>query len=719
MLTLAPLLVVGIGALVALVLGPRRHKASREPWLMFAWAGGLFLLGTLVREWSQSRSGWVGFSGAIFTVPGYIIMIIALLVLVHGRRAISGEAGIDLSIIGLGAGLATVLLLAMPAAVLSNRPAGLGAIAAAYPLFDLVILLLLVGLAFATKVRNASFLLLGGFLVMLLAGDLAYDCYRAMGDVIVPDWADGPYVLAFAMIGLAALHPSMRTLGAASPVPVQAWSWPRVLLLAPAMLFPFALVAVRPLGDTGIVVALAGGVMLGLVILRAVRAVHDHESAQRRAEHRATHDELSGLPNRTMVVRHIRQRLKDGVRPGARLWLLFLDFDGFKLINEIWGHAAGDRVIAQVADRLRASVPERVLVARMGGDEFVVVEVCDEAAAISRVAGVLDLFAAPVSLGQEAETKVTASIGIAAADPGVDPAGAAEDLLREADTAMYRAKAAGPGRWAVFDAEMHQEVRVRVDTEHALRRALAEGDVYLAYQPIVDLRSGQLLGAEALARWRHPERGDVSPAEFVPVAEASGLIGPLGQQMIDGSLSQLAKWRRAGDVPDDFWLSVNLSAQQLRDGSLAEVVGASLRRHRVPADRIVLEITESVMIEPSAPADDMLFRLRGLGVRLVVDDFGTGYSALSYLRRYPVTGVKIDRSFTQKMGESRKDEDIVRAVVGLGEAMRLSVIAEGVETPEQRDVLDGLGVTLGQGYLWGRPEPPAEFGRHWSGRGPA
>ena len=286
--------------------------------------------------------------------------------------------------------------------------------------------------------------------------------------------------------------------------------------------------------------------------------------------------------------------------------------------------------------------------------------------------------------------------------------------MREADTAMYQAKSEGPGKWTVFDASMHERVKERVEIEYALRQAIASHELSLVYQPIVDLQTGRTVGAEALARWRHPVRGEISPIMFVPVAEAAGLMGRFGRWVIDEGLRQLAQWRHDGVVTDDFWLSVNVSPRQLRDSMLPHTVREVMVHHGVPAGALVLEITESVMIEPWTLIDQVLLDLRALGLRIVVDDFGTGYSALGYLRRHPVTGVKIDRAFVAGLGSSAEDEAIVRAVVAMSGAMSLTVVAEGIETPAQHEVLTGLGVLLGQGYLWSPPLPPGEFVARWS-----
>lgn len=291
--------------------------------------------------------------------------------------------------------------------------------------------------------------------------------------------------------------------------------------------------------------------------------------------------------------------------------------------------------------------------------------------------------------------------------------------MRDADTAMYRAKAEGRRCRVVFDPSMRRQVRERVELEQALRRALARGELRMVYQPIVRLSDGVLAGAEALMRWEHPERGPVPPATFIPIAEEAGLIGEMGDWALRQALVATADWRRERLVADDFWMSVNASPRQLRDDRMLHAVRDALATSGLPPAALVLEITESVMLDESAATERVLAQLRALGVRLVVDDFGTGFSALGYLRRHPVTGVKIDRGFVDGLGRDAEDEEIVRAVVAMSSALGLSVVAEGVETVVQRNMLGVLGVSLGQGWLWGRAVPPEEFVQRHGAGGPA
>jgi EAL domain-containing protein (putative c-di-GMP-specific phosphodiesterase class I) len=305
---------------------------------------------------------------------------------------------------------------------------------------------------------------------------------------------------------------------------------------------------------------------------------------------------------------------------------------------------------------------------------------------------------------------ISASIGVAHSAGTMT----AEDLLRDADIAMYQAKASGRDAWKVFDPEMRDKIKERIDTDVALREALHTGQLELAYQPIVRIATGEITGAEALIRWNHPTEGCVPPSRLISVAEESGLIVEIGQWVIREAITQLATWRALGHVASDFVLSFNVSPRQLRDPQLAAELAEMLATSGVPGEQLVVELTESVMIDTANGAAQAMDQLRSLGVRLVVDDFGTGFSALGYLRKYPLNGVKIDRSFVAGLGSQSEDQAIVHAVVAMSAALRLGVVAEGIEKPEQRDMLHSLGVIYGQGWLWGAAVDAQTFTQQWS-----
>jgi diguanylate cyclase len=508
------------------------------------------------------------------------------------------------------------------------------------------------------------------------------------------------------LLGAAAAHPSMATLTETQEKPVQAWSRPRLALLVSAVLAPAAVVVGWAHSATASWVgATSGALVTLLILLRAVRAVRGHVRAQEGLRYQATRDSLTGLANRPHLVERVDALIRRTELSGGHVDLLFLDIDGFKLVNDSWGHHMGDRVLVAAANRLREIVEPSDVLARIGGDEFVLVRFIGPDGGKDGqllAAEVIDAFRWPLPVGENSLV-TTVSVGLARS---VFPA-TAESLLRDADTAMYRAKDAGRNRCVMFDSTMRDSVRARVETELALRHALDRDQLVLHYQPIVDLADGSLAGFEALLRWAHPGKGMVSPLDFIPVAEETGLIVEIGEWVVAEAVGQLSSWRRSGRLPAgrELFMSVNVSARQLHEPGLVDHVEAQLARHGVPAHLLVLELTESAMMADQENSGVMLRQLRDLGVLLSVDDFGTGYSSLGHLRKFPVGKVKVDRSFVAGIEHDADDEEIVRAIVGMSLAMRLEVVAEGIETEGQRRLLHRLGVPLGQGWLFGRPVP--------------
>lgn len=419
--------------------------------------------------------------------------------------------------------------------------------------------------------------------------------------------------------------------------------------------------------------------------------------------HQALHDPLTGLPNRTLFVDRLHLALAQCERRGSAVAVLFMDIDNFKVINDSLGHTAGDQILSAASDRLAQTLRPGDTIARFGGDEFVII--CDglsdpdEAARIAQrtIAELSRPFALAAS-----EHVVSASIGISLAD-GIrrDP----EDLVREADAAMYRAKEKGRGRYELFDELMRAHALARLRTETELRAALEAGDLRLHYQPIVDLVDGRVRGVEALVRWEHPERGLVSPNEFIPVAEESGVIVPLGAWVLQEACRQLAEWHSARPDARPVHMAVNLSARQVTHPAVVDVVDRALRQSGIDPGALVLEITESVLMDDPKAGAETLRRLKELGVNIALDDFGTGYSSLAYVRRFPIDILKIDREFISELGS---DDAIVGAVLAMGRNMQIDVIAEGVETAEQEAVLRELRCTLAQGYRYAPPMPAAQ-----------
>jgi len=446
----------------------------------------------------------------------------------------------------------------------------------------------------------------------------------------------------------------------------------------------------------------------------ADRALRESE---RQLEHQATHDRLTGLPNRVLLIDHIEAGLDPLGGSASPLAVLFIDLDQFKVVNDSQGHATGDRLLVSVAERLRSTVPDVDMIARFGGDEFVVVSSThgDEASSVALAQVVLTAFDTPftLELGEAGDgggdVYIDASIGVALSTTHVS---SPEDLIRNADAAMYKAKGRGRGRWEVFDDALRSRVVARHELQIGLRRALERSEFEVYYQQIVSTASSDvpMVGAEALVRWSHPERGLLSPLEFIGEAEDTGLIVPLGRIVLGLACRDWAV------LPiGDAFVSVNLSARQLTDPSLVSDVTEVLDRSGLAGEQLHVEITESALMADLATTTTTLGSLKDLGISIAVDDFGTGYSSFSYLRRLPVDALKIDKTFidglvsTDSADGRGPDHALVGGMCQLGHSLGLSVVAEGVEVPEQLNALVELGCDQAQGYLFARPVPAEQL----------
>jgi diguanylate cyclase (GGDEF)-like protein len=711
---------VALGTLVAIGVGARVHRRSAPlVWRWFALAVALFIVGSVLRSALAGAGGQTALWADTFTLPGYAALAAALLGILRARRAgVDAGSRSDSVVVGAGAVLLAWAFLVVPTLAVDGGSVATRVVQGLYPPVDALLLLLVARIALTDVSRAPAFWLLLTATALVFVGDLGYAI--SLAELAAPPAMvlDAPFVVAYGALGAAALHPSAVVLTAPQPLRVRPLLRGRLVTVGVALIAPVVVILAAPPVAMRDRVVLAAGVMIlmGAVLSRTVHAVNQHARSESILADQSMHDALTGLANRTMLAELAGRELAEAEASAQSVAVLLLDLDRFKVLNDGWGHGAGDELLVAVANRLRRVVRERDCVARSGGDEFAIlcpVQPGDQHIHLiaARVFGAFD---EPFTLSI-GDIVITPSIGLVVAHgAGYTP----ERLLRDADTAMYRAKDAGRNRWVQFDESMHEAVAGRLSTEQKLRRAMDDGGMSLHYQPIVDLASETVSGFEALARMEiDGER--VPPDVFIPVAEDSGLILPLGRWVLSEALGQLARWRSANPDRPDLYMSVNLSARQLRDTMLLPLVRESIADGGIPASCVRLEITESVLMDDAEAALLVLRELRAVGVQLSVDDFGTGYSSLGYLKRFPVSTVKIDRSFVAGLVDNADDQAIVRAVMAMAQALGLDVTAEGVETVGHRDCLRALGCESAQGWYYGRPLPAAEAAEAFLVRTPA
>jgi diguanylate cyclase (GGDEF)-like protein/PAS domain S-box-containing protein len=449
-----------------------------------------------------------------------------------------------------------------------------------------------------------------------------------------------------------------------------------------------------------------GSVSEPCLILQA-QDITARRQAEAQLQHIAYHDSLTGLVNRARFRECLARAIeRNRTRAGRTFAVMYLDFDRFKLINDTQGHSVGDKFLIAATQRILQQVRPHDVVGRLGGDEFaILIEDIDGEAIAIAMADRLQASLCQPYIVDGVEVNSSASIGITLSDEGYHTP---DEVLRDADIAMYRAKANGRARHAMFDTALRAQVSEQVKLELDLRTAIDTEQLSLAFQPIYDLRTGQVVAFEALARWQHPERGTVAPNVFIGIAEESGLIGALTAFVLSRACNQLKAWQALNPAHRQMRVQINLSGLDLSQGTLAMQVATTLLANGLEAKQLTLEITESKLMTGLSTALDTLKRLRDIGVGISVDDFGTGYSSLSYLSTLPISSLKVDRSFVNNMAKAEHDAEIVKAIVGLGNALGKTVIAEGIETPAQLSKLRELGCQFGQGYLLAPPLTPEQ-----------
>ena len=432
-------------------------------------------------------------------------------------------------------------------------------------------------------------------------------------------------------------------------------------------------------------------------------ALLENDRVKSQLRHQAFHDSLTGFANRVLFTERVQKALAMTTEGNRRPAVLFLDLDDFKKVNDSLGHSAGDQLLLAVAERVRSCLRPEDLVARLGGDEFaVLLERANRDEAESVATRLVDVLRAPFML-EGTEMKVHASIGIALAHSRI----VADEILRNADVAMYSAKSNDKGGYAWYDPEMHVRTQRRNELAATLEGSVERDEIEAYYQPIVQLETGRVVGMEALARWRHPDRGLILPDSFIPLAEESGLMPPIGRAVLGLACEQLHTWRSRHRFHDELIVTVNLSQSELRNPNLTRDVEAILAETEIPPNRLVLEITESSAMQNPAAAIEMLTKLRRLGVRLALDDFGTGYSSLSHLRDFPIDMLKIAKPFIDRI---ETESTFVDAILRLAETLGLEVVAEGIETAEQDEMLRSIGCSLGQGFYYAKPSQALHVG---------
>ena len=695
-----PLTLMGLATVMAILVGVRSHHPARTgPWLLLAVCTLLSSLGGPF----ISIGGPVAVVGQIATVAGAALGFIGFIMLIRGRIPGGDRAALlDAAILASGTGVLIWAFGFGPYAVAARQ----GSIVSVTVFYPTIIALAMVGRMWFLRGAHRPATRLIVLVVIASNGIIILDILRG------GDTSGALSVLAlfatFAelfFLGAAALHPAMAVIPEPQQVDLRPISRRRIAALLVALLINPATLAIQTSGGRDVDTApyLIGGVLIGLLVIArlsdALRQLgeshHERGTLMDQLSRQALYDGLTGLPNRTFfndrLAADFAERSAD--RPLA---VLLIDLDEFKAVNDSYGHEAGDNLLVGVGERLRGAIRGGDMAARLGGDEFVIsLPSCLNAVVPIHVAErVLAAFSEPFDIGGHM-VMVRVSVGVALAGPDDETP---DDLIRNADLAMYLAKKRGKSRIEVFDESMQADAITQLQQRTDLAAGIANGELRLHYQPIVDMLTGRTIGYEALVRWFH-EGKLVPPLDFIPLAESSGLIGPLTDWVVVEACQTVATWGKPGDRP---WVSVNLPSSQLIRDDIVAFLGTALETSGLSPDRLVIELTESSLLDIDV-ARPAIERLTAIGVRLAIDDFGTGYSALSYLASLPIDILKIDRCFVVALEAAGPEEAIAMAIIALSKRLGITTIGEGIETATQLELLGALGCDLGQGYFLGRP----------------
>ena len=705
---------LGLATLIALVGSVwYRRPSTIWPWAVIAGAFVLFLVSGVLRAQTQVMGDLTAARPVLpdlITLSGYALLALGLYGFARqGIRNRERQSAVVLE--GLLAALAlagvTWVFVVQRVLLPTDMPLSVLLVMIAYPSMSIFMVVVTLRIVLdPCRERTPAIWLLFAGMALMFVGDAVY-LFADLGLADVPDrMLHLPYGLAYVCAGACSLHATMLQLTEPGRDARPFASRSRIALVAVALLVPSILVLDDRSGTLA-ERAVLSGLMLAMTltaVLRLVQALRTAEQSESRLIHQAHHDSLTGLPNRRMMEEHLSRLLRRAPVDRTHVALLYLDLDRFKLVNDTLGHSHGDDLLVEVADRLRRNVRPADLVTRIGGDEFMIVlsHVVSVSEAVDLANRLRSCLAAPFVV-RGMSFYVSASIGLAFAS-GEDPKASAEVLIGDADTAMYQAKDAGRDAVAVFDESMRTAVTERVELERDLRHAIARRQLHLVYQPIVHLPGGNVAGMEALVRWSHPTHGVISPVKFIKLAEESGMIAAIGDWVLEEAASQFAAWRRQWPEMAPLYISVNLSGVQLHDDAIVERVADVLAINHLDGSALCLELTESVVMDDPQAATQILEELRRLGVRIAIDDFGSEYSSLAYLRRFPVTILKIDKSFVDTLvDEDSADATLIATIVAMARALDITTVAEGVEHEEQALRLRELGCDDVQGYLYSRP----------------
>ena len=690
--------------LPVLLYASRRNGLTRRTAAVLATIGCLAGAACMV---AGLRPVWASAPAAILEFTSAAILVVGLTSLVRRRSGGTiASVGADAVVVAAAAWLASWVAFSRSGHHMITHGLTTVLVHAQIPLMAVAVFLAGT-LLLDIRNRTASSGLLVGALVAAAPADVLGTMVTAGAiSTAAQHLAVTLHVAAFFAVGGAVLHPSVVESNRNQPHR-RGSDATRVAVAAGSLVAPMLALAVWPAqSSVDRTVRVVGVLLLVAAVSRNVtNAVRAGRQVQAELLQGAQTDPLTGLPNRQVLVQSINRLMATGWEPEQHPTLFFIDLDRFKNINDSLGHAAGDEVLVMVAHRLMRAVRPTSTVARWSSDEYVVLcpDLHSEQAAMALAERLLTVFREPLALSQ-GDVFVGASIGVATISP--TSAASPEDLVRHADTAMYRAKDAGRNCIAVYDESMHERVSHRLAVETALHRALDRRELRLYHQPIIELASGDVVGFEALMRWQQSDGTIVSPAEFIPIAEETGTIVPIGAWALLEALSQLRLWIDSGVCSSTATISVNVSPRQLADPNFPAIVSEALTRSRVSPQLLWLEVTESVMITEPELALSTLRRLRSLGVRVALDDFGTGYSSLSLLQKFPLQRIKIDRAFVHGVADNPNDRSLVRTIVAMGTSLGLDLVAEGVESVHQLQVLSDLGCDKAQGFLISHPVPP-------------